>query len=237
MLQEIVVLLIMFVAALMRTTFGFGNALIAMPLLLLWLPLPIASPLVALASFTLAIAMLSSSWQHVDWSALRPLLLTVALGIPLGVFVLRQLESDWLLPALGLLLAGFGLYRLFRPQLPAFKHPILTIGLGLLGGLFGGAYNTHGPPAILYGSMRRWSPEVFRASLQAYFLVTYALIMISHALSGLWTGQVGWLYLVSLPSVPLAVAVGYILTRRLSVERFEKLLNVALIGLGVTLMV
>jgi hypothetical protein len=235
MTQLLSIVFILFLAGLMRSTFGFGDALLAMPLLLIILDLPTATPLVALAAFTLALVMLSADWREVDARGILPFILTTALGIPLGVLLLRQVESRWLLTGLGVLLVGFGLYRLSRPHMPEVRHPAVTLGLGLLGGLLGGAYNTQGPPVVLYGSLRGWTPAAFRASVQAYFLVTYALIAASHAVGALWTGRVLWLYVLSLPALVASVWVGRLLAQRLDARRFDRFLSLALIVLGAML--
>ena len=44
------------------------------------------------------------------------------------------------------------------------------IGSGFCSGILGGAYGMNGPPLAVYGSLRRWSPQHFRATLQGYFL-------------------------------------------------------------------
>lgn len=235
MIQLLFIILILFMAGLMRSTFGFGDALLAMPLLLLILDLPTATPLVALVAFTLALIMLSADWRQVDARGVLPFIVATALGIPLGVLLLRQVESRWLLTGLGLLLVGFGAYRLAQPHMPQVRHPAVTLGLGLMGGLLGGAYNTQGPPVVFYGSLRGWSPGVFRASVQAYFLATYALVALSHAASSLWTGRVLWLYGLSLPALVLAVWVGRVLAERLDAKRFDRFVSVALVVLGLLL--
>ncbi len=48
------VLLIVFLATLIRSAFGFGEALIAVPLLALFIPLKVAAPLAVLLSITVA---------------------------------------------------------------------------------------------------------------------------------------------------------------------------------------
>jgi hypothetical protein len=48
------VLLVIFIATLIRSAFGFGEALIAVPLLALRLPLTIAAPVAVLVSITIA---------------------------------------------------------------------------------------------------------------------------------------------------------------------------------------
>ena len=108
---------------------------------------------------------------------------------------------------------------------------------GFWGGLLGGAYNTNGPPVVLYGALRGWPPERFRATLQAYFLPANVLVWGGHGLSGLWTEEVIRLYLFALPLILLAIPLGTRLNRWMPTERFERLLYGALVLLGLLLIV
>ncbi len=228
-------LLILFLASLTRSTIGFGDAVLALPLLALLLGLTTATPLVTLVSFTLAVGILLSSWQAVKLRAIGALVLAAMVGIPVGVLVLTRVEGDWLLRVLGVFLIGFGLYRFLRPRLPEVQHPVWALVLGFVGGVFGGAYGTNGPPAVLFGSLRRWPPETFRATMQGYFLITLAAILVGHAIGGLWTAEVWRLYALSLPLIALAVVLGRVLNRRIPTDRFTRFVDLALIGLGVLL--
>lgn len=230
-------LLVIFLAALVRSTFGFGDAVVALPLLALLLGLTTATPLVALVSFTLALGILLQSWQAVDFRAIGPLVLAAVVTTPLGVLVLTRVEGVWLLRALGVFLIGFGLYRLIAPRVPKVEHPAWALALGFLGGVLGGAYGTNGPPAVLYGSLRRWPPETFRATMQGYFLITLAAILIGHAVGGLWSPEVWRLYAFSLPVIAVAVVLGRALNRRIPTDRFARFVDLALIVLGVLLIV
>lgn len=224
-------------AALVRSTFGFGDAVLALPLVALLLGLTTATPLVALVSFTLAVGILFSSWRALDVRAALPLLLAAVAGIPLGVLVLRQLEGVWLLRALGVFLIGFGLYRLRQPRLPMVTHMAWALGLGLFGGVLGGAYGANGPPAVLYGTLRRWPPKTFMATMQGYFLITLPFVLIAHAAGGLWTKEVWRLFAWALPLIVLAIFLGRVLNRRIPTARFERFLDVALIVLGIVLII
>jgi uncharacterized membrane protein YfcA len=142
-----------------------------------------------------------------------------------------------LLCALGVFLIGFGLYRLIAPRVSKVEHPAWALALGFLGGVLGGAYGTNGPPAVLYGSLRRWPPETFRATMQGYFLITLAAILIGHAVGGLWSPEVWRLYAFSLPVIAVAVVLGRALNRRIPTDRFARFVDLALIVLGVLLIV
>ena len=94
---------------------------------------------------------------------------------------------------------------------------------------------TNGPPAVLFGSLRWWPPETFRATMQGYFLITLVAILVGHAIGGLWTAEVWRLYALSLPLIALAVVLGRVLNRRIPTDRFTRFVDLALIGLGVLL--
>ena len=54
---------------------------------------------------------------------------------------------------------------------------------GFIAGCLGGAYNTAGPPVIVYGSLRQWPKEEFRAVLQAFFFVNAVFTVASHTIA------------------------------------------------------
>ena len=134
--DDTAVLLVLTLAAFVRATVGFGDALIAMPLLTLLVGLEVATPLVGLVSVSTAAVMLASSWREVDLRSIAPFLAATAVGVPIGVLTLARLEGALLITGLGILLVAFGVYKLLGPDLPAVRHPALTVGLGLLAGLF-----------------------------------------------------------------------------------------------------
>ena len=64
-----VTLAIVFAASLSRSTFGFGEAMIAMPLLTMLLGIQVAAPLIALLSITVAIVILVRDWRDIQWAS------------------------------------------------------------------------------------------------------------------------------------------------------------------------
>ncbi|MFA9454953.1 MAG: sulfite exporter TauE/SafE family protein, partial [Candidatus Aminicenantaceae bacterium] len=89
---------------------------------------------------------------------------------------------------------------------------------------------------VIYGTLKRWSPEAFRATLQGFLFPTSLFILMGHALAGLWTGPVLRMYLYSLPLVLVAVYLGGRINRAFSTERFSKWVHVLLIALGFLLL-
>jgi uncharacterized membrane protein YfcA len=231
----LLVLLILFLSTLTRSTLGFGDALVAMPLLALTVGMQPATPLVALFSTTIALIIAGANWHKVDLRVAWRLIVASLLGIPIGLLLLTHAPEAVVKGLLGLVLILFGLYNLTRPALPALHQPGWAYGFGFIAGILGGAYNTNGPPIVMYGALRRWPPERFRATLQGYFVPTGGFIALSHGLAGLWTGEVFQFYLLAFPFVLAAIFLGGKLNGYIPAQRFERLLYLALIVLGVVL--
>lgn len=231
------VLLIIFISTLIRSAFGFGNALVAMPLLVLLLSVKTAAPLVALVGIICALVMLLREWRELDIKAAIYLILSTLAGIPLGLFFLKSSPEHIVRMILGLVLIGFGLYNLFGLRLPTLRKGYLVFPFGFFAGILGGAYNTSGPPVVIYGVMRGWSKEKLRATLQGYFLISSALVVVGHGISGLWTRSVLIYFLASIPVVVLADLLGNLIVRKIHGEKFNKAVNLFLVVVGVLMFI
>jgi hypothetical protein len=233
--ESALVILVLFGATLTASTFGFGGALFSMPLLTLVVGLEVATPLYGLVGWTTALIVMGTSWRDAKFALVWRLILATLVGIPLGVLLVRSVTSDLLVKGLGVFLIAFGLYRLLALPVPPLRRRNWAYGFGLLAGILGGAYNTGGPPMVVYATMNRWPPETFRATLQSCFLVTGLGVLVSHGLGGLWTEQVLQLYALSIPFVVPTVWLGGWLNRHMPVQQFERVLFVILIVLGIML--
>src|SRR6516225_11716478 len=79
---------VIFLATLIRSAFGFGEALVAVPLLALVIPVEVAAPLAVLVSITVAGVVLLQDWRHVRVGSAWRLVLATLPGIPLGLLLL-----------------------------------------------------------------------------------------------------------------------------------------------------
>lgn len=226
----------LWLSTLARVTLGFGDALIAMPLLTMVLGIQTAAPLVALIGTTSALLMMWRQWQAVELHATWRILLAAFAGIPLGLWFLRTIPEQYAQALLGVLIIGFSMYSVAQPRfvLRRDRFGIIYV-FGFVAGLLGGAYNTVGPMLAIYGHLRRWPPAQFRATLQSCFFPAYGLIAIGHGITGNLTSQVVILYSLALPAVLLAFYVGGKLNTALPHARFTRYVNLALLLIGIML--
>ena len=116
---------------------------------------------------------------------------------------------------------------------PVSNSPILGVPFGFLAGILGGAYNANGPPIVIYGVMRGWKKEAFRASLQGFFFISSLMIVAGHGISGFWNRELLYAFVISLPAVILAVLLGESLAKKITQENFNRVIYYFLILMGV----
>jgi uncharacterized membrane protein YfcA len=232
------VLMVVFAATLFRSAFGFGEALIAVPLLALFIPLKVASPLAVLVSITIAGVVVAQDWRKIHLRSTGWLVGSTLFGIPVGLLLLTSSHQKAVKIALGIFIVAFSVYSLLGRRPPELKtdSKAWLLGCGFAAGVIGGAYGMNGPPLVIYGAMRRWSAQHFRATLQAYFLPASVIGMGGYWLAGLWVPAVTHYYLLCLPVLLPAVWLGRVVNHRLHGDAFLKYVYVGLAGIGVVLL-
>jgi uncharacterized protein len=232
------VLLIIFLATLIRSTFGFGEALIAVPLLALVIPIGVAAPVAVLLSITVAAVVVAQDWRKIHVRSTGWLLGPTFVGIPLGILLLTSSHQTVVKAVLAIVIIAFAGYFLLGKKPPELHNDSAgwLLGCGFVAGVLGGAYGMNGPPLVVYGAMRRWSPQHFRATLQGYFLPASVVAMAGYWFSGLWTGAVTHYFLISLPAAIPAIFLGRIVNRRLRGDAFLKYVHCGLVVIGLILL-
>jgi len=213
--------------------------LIAVPLLALSIPLEVAAPLAVLISITVAAIVVVQDWKKIHLHTTSWLVVPTLFGIPLGLMLLTSSHQRFVKAALGAVIIAFSIYSLIGRaplELKRDSKPWLLI-CGFLAGVLGGAYGMNGPPLVIYGAMRRWSAQYFRATLQGYFLPASLIGMAGYWLAGLWVHAVTHYYLLSLPVTLLGIFLGRVINHRMHGEAFLKYIYIGLIGIGTLLLV
>ena len=227
------ILAIILLASFIRSTIGFGDALLATPILMSLLGVQEASALAAMFGMSLSIILLLRNWRTVDFRLARNLIVGGALGVPLGLLLIKAVPAPTAKAFLGWFLIVFGCYSLFSPKLPYLQDGRWGYGFGFIGGVLGSAYGTGGPPLVVFGTLRRWPPDEFRSTLQSFFFVNNIFILTSHALAGFWTSHVLMLYTWSIPMVLIGTFIGLWASSFIPKHLFRQIICIVLIMLGI----
>src|SRR3982751_1818594 len=108
------VLTILFLATFFRSAFGFGEALIAVPLLALLMPIETAAPIAVLVSITIAAIAVAQDWRKIHFKSAGWLMLATLFGTPIGLLLLTRVPGPIVKRILGIIIIAFSVYSLAR---------------------------------------------------------------------------------------------------------------------------
>jgi uncharacterized membrane protein YfcA len=195
-------------AGVVRGFSGFGGALIYVPL-----ASAVYDPKVAIATLFLLDAMAATpfaihAFPRCNWRDVLPLAIAASVMVPVGAAALDALAPAtmrWIiavivLSALAVLASGWRYHG--RPRLA------ITVAVGALAGLFGGASQMSGPPVIAYWLGGATEAAVVRANLMVFFALTSITSGTTYLLQGLFTPTTLLIALVVGPVYGLAMIVG-----------------------------
>jgi uncharacterized membrane protein YfcA len=181
-----------FGSALLYAISGFGFAVLAAPLFLLFLDPGQAIQLVIVISTVLSIVVLRGLLPAVaPWLLLR-LALGSLVGLPLGLVAFRYADPIVVRAAAGAMIFGFAVLmaisrrRSGRPR--QGKHwtafamsPGLDFAAGAVSGIASALVGQPGPPVLIYLLLAGAEARTVRATLLAFFALVYGVTLASHA--------------------------------------------------------
>jgi uncharacterized membrane protein YfcA len=228
---------VIFGAVIVRSALGFGDVLVSVPILVLFVDPRLVIPLMGMVGATNALLLLIRERSDVQWRPVRYLLMASVFGVPIGVWLLTWVSPRAINVSLGVMLVLFCAWSLTGRRSVRLMSPVWALPFGFGAGLMGGAVTATGPPIVLYSTTQDWVPEQRRATMQGFFLPNGLFILVFHFVAGLWTPEVLQTYVLSIPVCLMALPVGGFVASRLSRGRFEFLTFVVLLLTGVLLLV
>jgi uncharacterized membrane protein YfcA len=211
--------------AFVQSTTGFGFALVLSPALFAVMdPVEAVMTLLVLGLvLSLLVLFEGGRPKHVDWRSLAPMLAAALPGLAVGAVALTQLSKSVLQVAVGVAVVAVAAWQLRRRRRGAEPHRVPGGIAGFTSGALTTSINVSGPPIVLWLEARGASPEEFRASLAATFLVLDlaggAVLLVGEGSGSIDAGRVGPL----LALVIAGYALGAVAFRRLNRERFYTL--------------
>jgi uncharacterized membrane protein YfcA len=182
--------LIAFTSGVVRGFSGFGQGMIYVPLIAALYGPRLAVTTLLLIDIFCSVPFLFPALPHVRWKQMLPLAAAAALTIPLGTLVLLYMDPSPLRWGIAIsivicvaLLASGWRYR-GTPGTP------VTLGVGAISGILGGAIQIPGPPVILFWLSGTLSAVAVRANFIAYFALFDVFSIAVYGWSGLMTNEV-----------------------------------------------
>ena len=235
-LQYGLVVLILVTAYTFRGVTGFGSGLIAIPLLVLILPISIVVPMMVLLDF---VASVSHSIKHrevAQWKIIYPLLPFTVIGVLIALFIFKTVDMNLLVKSLGIFILLYALYSLITPKPHKQGNKLWVVPAGVFGGLVGTLFGTGGPFYVIYLQLRHLDKAAFRATVASIFMIDGGIRVGGFALSGFFIHETLLLAALGLPIMGLAMYLGGHIHTSISQTTFRRAIGVLLLGSGAALL-
>ena len=238
-MDQIVLVLITFVAATVNGALGYGFSSITMPVALLFYTNRILNPAMVLVELVINSYVLFLNRQSIPniWRRVTPILIGLVVGIAIGSYILSMVQPAWikfvtyffLLPLILLQAAGI------RKPIKAEKTIGVPFGVGI--GTLYSVTTISGPPLALLFNNQGYEKQDFRAALGVIRVAESTLTAIAYAIIGFYS--VGSMEVMPfiVPSVVLGIPLGAFLIRWMEPETFRRLcmsFDALVVGFGLS---
>lgn len=211
-----------------KSGFAGGAGVIAVPLLSLVLPVPVAAALMLPLLIIMDAKSLHYYWRSVQWQEIKRIAPAALIGIIFGGFLLGKLSSDFLQVLLGLFCIVFALWKSLIPLLG--RLPYAGFIWGAVSGLTSTLLHSGGPPINIYLATRQLPKRNWLATAAVFFAMMNLVKIIPYALTGQWDSEsvisnlaVSNLLLIDILLLPVSligVWLGYRLQSKISEAHF-----------------
>lgn len=198
------------------------------------LVVPTAATLAVFSGIMLILTFRTRKWVRKD--VLIMMLAGVAIGMPLGTYVLASVESSLLKRLFGVFLSGYAVKMLLGRQGKGREiSNYMGLVAGFLGGCLGGMFGTGGPPVIIYLNKKIEDKRTFRATLVLYFLVANSWQFAMLCWTRLINGEVLKFVLYLLPAFIVGTLMGSVLHIKINQILFNRVVALVLLITGIFL--
>jgi len=163
------------VAGFVQGLSGFGFGLISMSLMPLVIGLKEAAAISTIFSLLATITTFIRHYREYNWRIGFPFLVSVCIGVPVGVFLLEKASEQVLIKVLGGMMLLFAAREFLQRSQPKSIPRPLVVPLGLFSGALSGAFNLGGIPSAAYAYSNPWSRGQIMAFLQVMITLSCAL--------------------------------------------------------------
>lgn len=230
--QIIWIVAIIMIAQFVRAAIGFGDSVIAVPLLSLIIDITEAVPLTLLLATVSSFVVMWKNRTEIQLKSLKRTTVMALIGFPIGIYLLAVEDSEYLKLTLGLLLCIFAIWYFSPKNFIQLKSTKWSYIFGLSSGVLGGAFGLRGLVFSVYGSMRGWTPEQFKSTIHSFYLTTGILIPFGYYIAGMITVNLMALFIIALPASYIATLMGTSLSSKISHNLFQAVIWAALFAIG-----
>lgn len=224
-MDQVVLVLITFVAATVNGALGYGFSSITVPVALIFYTNRILNPALVLVELVINGYVLLMNRKSIPniWWRVAPILIGLVIGVAIGSYILSLVHPAWVK-----FVTYFMLLPLILLQAAGIRKPIqaekaIAVPFGVAIGTLYSVTTISGPPLALLFNNQGYAKQDFRAALGVIRVGEGALTGIAYYFIGLYSYESMEIIPYIVPSVLLGIPLGYYLIRWMDPETFRRI--------------
>ena len=177
--QFLIILFVVFIASIIRGFNGFGFSATCISGFSFILPAIEIVPIILILEVFISIFMIPYVWSKIDWNFVFKLLIGIAIGSPVGLYLLKYLSPETTHLYVCVIIIFFSLLLMKGYSNKNINNDQSKIFTGIISGTLNGLTTLGGMPVALFLLVTSIQPTIIRGSLAALFFLTdvYAFIL------------------------------------------------------------
>ena len=177
--EFLLILFIVFIASIIRGFNGFGFSATCISGFSFIIPAIQIVPIILILEVFISIFMIPYIWNKIDWNFVFKLLIGIAIGSPIGLYLLKYLSPETTHLYVCLIIIFFSILLMRGYINKKINNNQSKIFTGIISGSLNGLTTLGGMPVALFLLITSIQPAVIRGSLAALFFLTdiYAFIL------------------------------------------------------------
>lgn len=224
---------IWFLAAFITGVSGLGGAMVAVPLLSLFIDLHTVIPVTNCLVVVLCLEIGYIYRNDLLKKDLNGMLIGSLPGLVLGTYILMIIPAPVLLLSIGIVMAGFVLWQFLHkiPSKPGTPSSLKAMFAGLISGILTTSISFSGPPCAVYALHIRWTQKQTLATLNTFAALSSILGVITYAFTGFLSQELLFWIALGTPAITLGILLSIPVNRYINVRLFRMILLIV-IGFG-----
>ena len=177
--EFLIIIFIVFIASIIRGFNGFGFSATCISGFSFILPAIEIVPIILMLEVFISVFMIPYIWSKIDWNFVFKLLIGIALGSPIGLYLLKYLSPETTHLSVCLIIIFFSILLMRGYTNKSINNDQSKIFTGVISGALNGLTTLGGMPVALFLLVTSIQPAIIRGSLAALFFLTdvYAFIL------------------------------------------------------------
>lgn len=238
-MDQLVLVLITFIAAAVNGALGYGFSSITVPVALLFYTNRILNPALVLVELVINAYVLFINRKSIPniWRRVTPILIGLVIGIGIGSYILFLIQPAWIKFVTYFLLLPLILLQAAGIRKPIQAENVIAVPFGMGIGTLYSVTTISGPPLALLFNNQGYAKQDFRAALGVIRLAESSLTAIAYGFIGFYSAGAIEIIPLIVPSVLLGIPLGTFLIRWMDPETFRRIcmaFDAVVVGFGLS---